>query len=96
MDSLGGEGESITSATAALGARVEIVLGGVSSDSACDSRGGAGGLVFVSEEEASVGMGSPLVSSGVFDRGGGEGFPLSSKGSKVRKEILLRLLTIHL
>lgn len=83
MGSLGGGGASITSATGALGASVEIVSRGVSS--ASDSRGGEGdegGLVFVSEEVASVGTGSPLASSGVFDRGGGVGFPLSSKGSE--------------
>lgn len=82
MGSLGGWGASIISAAGALGASVEIVLRGASSDS--DSRGGAGGLVFVSEDVASVGMGSPLESSGVFDRGGGVGLPLSSEGSKVR------------
>lgn len=76
MGSLGGGGASITSATGALGAGVGLVLRGTSS--ASDSSGGVGGLVFVSEEVASVGMWSPFASSGVFDRGGGVGFPLSS------------------
>lgn len=76
MGSLGGGGASITSATGALGDTVEIVLRGVLS--ASDIREGAGALVFVSEEVSSVGMRSPLASSGVFDGGGGVGFPLSS------------------
>lgn len=84
MGSRGGGGASITSATGTLGATVEIVSTGASS--ASDSKGGEGGLVFVSEEVASVGIGSPFASSGVLDRGGGVGFPLSSGGSE--KEML--------
>lgn len=65
-----------------LGASGDKVFRGVSS--ASESKGGAVGLVFVSQEVAPVGMGSPLMISGVFDGGGGEGFPLSSAGSKVK------------
>lgn len=81
MGSLGGGGASITSATRALGASVEIVS---RVSSAADNGGGEEGLVFVSEDVASVGMGSLLASSGVFERGGGVGFPLSS-GVKKKK-----------
>lgn len=57
---------------------MEIVSGEESS--ASDNRGGDGGLVFVSEEVVSGGTESPFESSGVFDGGGGVGFPLSSEG----------------
>lgn len=77
---MGGGGASITSATGSLGTSVGIVLREFCS--ASDSRGGGGFLVSVLEEVVSVGMGSPLEGSGVFDRGGGAGFPLSSRKSE--------------
>lgn len=68
---------SISSATGALCLSAETVCREVSSVSV--SRWGEGDLVFESEEVVSAGTGSPLESSGVFDGGGGVGFPLSSK-----------------
>lgn len=73
---MGGGEASISSATGALGLRVETVCREASSVS--DSRCGEGDLVFESEEVVSAGTGSALDSSGVFDGGGGVGFPLSS------------------
>lgn len=61
----------------AEGARVGAVLRGGSGRS-----GDEGGLVFVSEEGASERPGSALARSGVFDGGGGVGFPLSSGGAE--------------
>lgn len=90
MGSLGGGGASITSATRVLGASVEIVSRVLSS--AADNTGGEEGLVFVSEDVASVG--SLLASSGVFDRGGGVGFPLSS-GVKKKKISLDFIAATH-
>lgn len=78
---MGGGGESITSAAAALGSSVEAALGG---EPPASGRGGDGGLVFTWEEATPEGTGSPFKISGVFDRGGGVDFPLSSVGSEER------------
>lgn len=77
-----GGGASITSAIVALGASVELVLSRVFSASGNTER-----LVFVSEEATSVIMGLVFARSGVFDGGGGVGFPLSSVRGAFKKTV---------
>lgn len=69
------EGGAASISSATLGLSVETECREASSVS--DSRCGEGDLVFESEV-VSAGTGSGLERSGVFDGGGGVGFPLSS------------------
>lgn len=67
-----GGGASITSDTGVEAAAVDLEQSGVSSPSNTER------VVFISDSATSVEMGVGLASSGVFDGGGGEGFPRSS------------------
>lgn len=58
-----------------IGPKVETVLRDEFGVSKCRA---TGAFMFESKEVASVGAGLLLSSSGLFDRGGGAGFPLSS------------------